>query len=66
MIQWTYDLMHTFNNIITDALGSIVPTYSGRTGLYYPNDNRTHCNSAVDACKKEKIHRYLYKGERPP
>jgi hypothetical protein len=65
-IHWTYDLMHTFNNVITDALSSIVPTYSGKAGLLYPNENRTICSSVIDACKSEKIHRYLYDGTVPP
>jgi len=66
LIHWTYDLMHTFSNIIEDCLKSIIPKHGGRTGLLYENDNRTYNKTVVAACRDEKIHRYLHNGEIPP
>ena len=64
-IHWTYDLMHTFANIITDSLKSITTTHGGRAGKLYKNDNRTYCDSVVTACENEKIHPYLTGGAVP-
>ncbi len=66
LIHWTYDLMHSFSNVIEDCLKSIIPKHGGRTGLLYQNDNRTYDKKVVAACQKEKIHSYLYKGSVPP
>ena len=64
-IHWTYDLMHTFANIITDSLKSITTTHGGRAGLLYKNENRTYCDSVVTACENERIHPYLTGGAVP-
>jgi hypothetical protein len=42
--------MHTFSNVVQDCLESIIPTHGGRTGLLYPNTNRTYDKKVVDAC----------------
>ena len=64
-IHWTYDLMHTFANIITDSIKSITVSHSGRAGKLYKNENRTYCDSVVTACEKERIHSSISGGSVP-
>ena len=66
LIHWTLDLMHTFSNVIEDCLKSIIPKHGGRSDLLYSNENRTYDKKVVTACKNEKIHHYLHKGNVPP
>jgi hypothetical protein len=48
--------MHTFNNVITDFLNSIRPSYSGNDpGLYYKHSNRTYSSSVAAQCIEENI-----------
>ena len=69
LIHWTYDLMHTLNNVITDSNKSIRPTNSGnksKNGHLYKHENRTFSQRVVIACKKEGIHDHMWEGGKPP
>lgn len=69
LIHWTYDLMHTLNNVVNDSNNSLRPTNSGNKsnkGHLYRHTNRTYSTSVVNGCKKDGIHNHLWGGAKPP
>ena len=69
LIHWTYDLMHTLNNVVNDSNNSLRPTNSGnnsKKGHLYKHTNRTYTSSVVNGCKKDGIHNHLWDGSLPP
>jgi hypothetical protein len=76
LTHWTIDYVHTMNNVTTDSVNSMRPTYGGSNSKskkhkksndkMYAHTNRTYTTSVVNACKKDDIHAHLYTGQRPP
>ena len=64
-IHWTFDFMHSSNNVCHDMLNSTRPSHSGVSGLYYEHSNRTYNSSVVQACKDEKIFKCLELPTKP-
>ena len=69
LIHWTYDQMHTMNNVICDSNKSIRPSNSGnksKTGHLYKHKNRTYSQTVINGCRKEGIHEHMWDGVKPP
>ena len=70
LIHWTMDMMHTFNNVITDITKSLRPTNSGKTSktgtVLYKSANRSYCSSVVEACHHYDIHPGIHAKKAPP
>lgn len=57
-IHWTMDMMHTLNNVVTDMLKSIRPTFTGDTTLGR-HTNRTTTERVLKGCQDDNIHIHM-------